>query len=183
MSINWRQQFFEVMNCKGVAINSGDGNITVKGNVTSETLDPIIVFWAANPTELRGSYSGSGLPYATPDQAYDRTPNYGAVRAADGYFEFKVQSPSAYYAALGTVYVNPHVHIKVCENDKEDHHVIQLGEGAPFRTLTYPAARSNENFYDQKNLPIRSQEQILYDSAYPDTNKTPDNFWGLRPAR
>lgn len=180
---NWRQQFFEAMNCKGVALNAGDGNITIKGNVASETSDPIIVFWAANPVELRSSFHGSGFPFANPAQAYDRTTNFGAVRASNGYFEFKVQTPSAYYAALGTHYVNPHVHIKVCENGKEDHHIIQLGEGVPFRTLTYPIARSNTSFYDHNNLPIRSQEQILYDSAYPDTHNTPENFWGLRPAR
>ena len=32
-----------------------------------------------------------------------------------------------------------------------------------------------------QTLPVRSQEQILRDSAYPKKNKMPKNFWGLTP--
>ena len=86
--------------------------------------------------------------------------------------------------------MNPHIYIKVCEGINNDGsvHSIKLGNGAPFRSLTYPpqnkgdAARCSPNFYATGHkLPIRTQEQILVDSGYPETNKMPPNFWGLRP--
>ena len=51
--------------------------------------------------------------------------------------------------------------------------------------LTYPpsqpktAARANPRFYSGRTeLPMRTQEQILRDSGYPENNKMPANFWG-----
>jgi hypothetical protein len=190
MSVNWRQKFFEKLNCQGVTLSSGNGDVVVRGTVQSKTLDPVIVFWAANPADYRTSFSGSGFPFASPSQAYDKTPNSGAVRAVNRAFEFRIKMPNAYYAALGSVYVAPHVNIKVCENGEDDkHHVVDLGEGVPYRTLTYPSLpvdkpRISPMFYCQPELPtVRSQEQILRDSAYPLNHETKPNFWGTRPAR
>lgn len=189
MSVNWRQQFFNKISCQGVTLHNGKGDVTVRGTVQSNSLDPVIVFWAPNPPDYRASFSGSGLPFASPNQAFDRTPNYGAVRANNGQFEFKLKFPNAYYAGLGSMYIPPHVHVKVCENGVEDkHHVIELGEGVPYRTLTYPSPPSDKPrvspmFYCQPNLPVRSQEQVLRDSAYPSTHQMDSDFWGLRPPR
>lgn len=188
MSVNWRQQFFDKITCQGVTLNNGDGNVTVRGTVQSKTIDPIIVFWAANPPDYRSSFSGSGLPFANPLQAYDKTPNYGAVRANNGHFEFKIKYPNAYHAGLGTLYIPPHVNVKVCENGEQDkHHIIELGQGVPYRSLTYPTVgnkpRIGPMFYCQPNLPIRTQEQILLDSGYPSDHVMNDDFWGLRPPR
>ena len=72
--------------------------------------------------------------------------------------------------------------------DSEDFHTIQIDDGIPFRTLTYPsppskAPRDSPMFYycGRNKLPIRSQEKVLRDSGYPSVNKMPDNFWGLKP--
>jgi hypothetical protein len=168
-------------------LNNGDGNVTVRGTVQSKTLNPVIVFWAPNPPDYRSSFSGSGLPFANPGQAYDKTPNYGAVRAMGRQFEFKIKNPNAYYAGLGTLYIPPHVNVKVCEDGETDkHHVIELGQGVAYRSLTYPSGnkpRIGPMFYSQPNLPVRGQEQILKDSAYPSDNVASDDFWGLRPSR
>lgn len=188
MSVNWRQQFFDKITCQGVTLNNGDGNVTVRGTVQSHAMDPVIVFWASNPPDYRASFSGSGLPFANPGQAYDKTPNYGAVRAVNKQFEFKIKLPNAYYAGLGSLYIPPHVNIKVCEPGAADkHHVVELGQGVPYRSLTYPdfgnKPRIGSMFYCQPNLPVRSQEQILKDSAYPSEHVMNDDFWGLRPPR
>ena len=38
------------------------------------------------------------------------------------------------------------------------------------------------NLYCNSNqLPVRGQEQVLRDGGYPEVNKMPDNFWGLKP--
>ena len=87
---------------------------------------------------------------------------------------------------LGSVYVEPCVHIKVCEEGGDNKvHRIALGNGIPFRMLTYPpslpntAARKNPMFYSgRQDLPMRNQEQLLRESGYPQENIMPSNFWG-----
>lgn len=186
---NWRQLFFNKLNCQGVVEYNGDGDVTVKGTVNSVSSNPLVVFWAPNPPDFRTSFSGSGLPFSTPSQAFDKTPNYGAVRAINGNFEFKLKYPNAYYTGLGTLYIPPHVVVKVCEEGQEDKiHQISLGEGVPYRTLTYTSPptkrpRVDADFYNHFGLPVRSQEQILRDSAYPSGHVMNDDFWGLRPPK
>jgi hypothetical protein len=188
MSVNWRQHFFNKLNCQGVTLNNGNGSVTVRGTVNSNSSNPVIVFWAPNPPDFRSSFSGSGLPFASPSQAYDKTPNHGAVRAVNRQFEFNIKYPNAYYAGLGTLHIPPHVNIKVCDEGAADkHHVIELGEGVPYRSLTYPQnqmkPRLSPMFYCQPGLPVRTQEQILRDSAYPSKHEMDQDFWGLRPPR
>ena len=88
--------------------------------------------------------------------------------------------PNAYYTGLGTYYQPPHVHLRICEgNGKSKLQTIKLGDGIPFRMLTYPLHLHQEVaqcFIGMEKLPVRSQEQILRDSGYPSTNKMPDNF-------
>ena len=88
---------------------------------------------------------------------------------------------------MGTIYIPPHVKL-VLFNDKNkqigDIKNVELGEGIPFRTLTWPEQRNwniGPLFYQNNNLKVRTQDQILLDSAYPSVNKVPDNFWGLTP--
>ena len=63
-------------------------------------------------------------------------------------------------------------------------HTIKLGNGIPFRMLTYPPSydsvpRVNPHFYSGRdNLVHRTQAQILKDSAFPSKNEMPSNFWG-----
>ena len=188
MCDDWRKIYFKKYSCEGMVLDSGYGDMIVRGTVNSKSENPTIIFWAANPPTYVTSYSGSGLPYHDPIQAYDRTPNKGAVIAKNRKFEFAVKYPNAYYTGLGTDYQPPHVHIRVCEENGDSKlHTINLGDGIPFRLLTYPpppgsAPRSGPMFYSgMDKLPIRTQEQICRDSGYPSVNKMPKNFWGLVP--
>ena len=187
MSAEWRQKLFNKDICQGVVLNEGNGDITVSGTVKSNTSNPVVVFWAPNPPTYSTSYSGSGLPYPNPDVAYNKTPNTGAVRAIDRKFTFKIKYPNAYYIGLGSLYVPPSVHIKVCEPGMDDKFFsLKVDEGIPYRTLTYPAPpskkpRDGPMFYSSEPQEVRSQETILRQSGYPTTNEMPDNFWGLKP--
>lgn len=171
--------------CEGVTEDSGNGEYSVNGH-TDAPDGSMIVFWAPNPPNYNGSYSGSGLPFPSPTIAFDNTPNKGAVRVQGGQFRFQIHFPNSFYAGLGTYYVSPQVYYKICGNSGQDSkvHAITLGDGIPFRTLTYPpppntAPRRNCMFYGGRDsLPVRTQEQILRDSGYPDKNLIPDNFWG-----
>ena len=191
MSYDWRKLHFDDDFCKGVFETQKDGNITVTGNLKIDKPNVKIVFWAANPPDFNFSFSGSGLPFHSPDQAFTNMINIGST-VTDGFaFNFKLFYPNSYYVGLGSVYVPPQVYIKICDPDiKSEVQVIQLGDGIPYRTLTYPAPPSKNNrssplFYTNKNVTFRNQEQILRDSAYPSFNirppKMPDNFWGLKP--
>ena len=190
MSEDWRKIYFKKYSCEGVVMDSGFGDLIVKGTVKSKTTNPTIIFWAACPPTYTTSYTGSALPYHDPEQAYDRTPNKGAIVAENGRFEFTLKYPNSYYTGLGTNYQAPRVHIRVCEKNGDSKlNTISLGDGAPFRTLSYPpppngAPRSGPEFYGNEHLlPVRTQEQILIDGGYPPINKMPPNFWGLRPPR
>lgn len=186
MCDNWKKDYSNQHSCDGVVLDSGDGEYIVKGHINTKTPNATVLFWASNPPTYTTSYSGSGLPFPSADIAYENTPNRGAVKSSGGHFTFRVRYPNAYYMGLGSVYVEPCVHIKVCEEGGDNKvHKIALGKGIPFRMLTYPpsfpntAARKNPMFYaGRDNLPIRNQEQILRESGYPGENKMPANFWG-----
>jgi len=171
--------------CEGIIKQNDDGEYLVRGSIMNGPTDALVTYWAANPPTFSTSYAGSSLPYANPLMAYENTPNKGSVRAYNGNFEFRVNYPNSYYAGLGTVYVKPHVNIKICENGQI--HKIELGDGVPFRTLSYappPSTypRYSPLFYKGKEkLPVRTQEQILRSASYPDKNAYPTNFWGLKP--
>jgi hypothetical protein len=194
---NWRELFFDKSLCQGVVANEGNGNIIVRGTLKQGKPNSKLLFFAANPAEnpnLRDKqgFSNSGLPFPNPDIAFHNTSNVGAVNAVNGKFTIKLNYPNAYYVGLGSLYIPPHLHLKLCEPGLDGKiHSIKLGEGVPYRTLTHPAPpslnfRVSPLFYNNK-MPIRSQERILRDSAYPEYNtippKIPDNFWGLRPPR
>ena len=185
--MNWREKLFNEKKCKGVIYNEGDGDIIVSGTVNSNIDNPNIIFWAPSPADHLTSYSGSGLPFPNAEMAYENTPNKGMVKAKNKSFSFRLKYPNAYYAHLGTLYISPLVNIKVCDSINEHSFItINIDQGIPYRTLTYPSPPgknpySSPLFFHTPEKEVRSQEQILRDSSYPKENKTPDNWWGLKP--
>ena len=186
MCDNWRKRYFEKYPCNGEIYDNGNGSVLIRASVKSKTPNPDIIYWAPNPPNYRTSYSGSALPYPNPSIAYDNTPNRGKVKANNRSFEIKIKYPNSYYSGLGNVYMQPHIHFKICENGcNSEVYTLKLGEGVPFRLLTYPsppktAPRCSPMFYyGRDRYPVRTQEQILVDSGYPSEDKMPDNFWGL----
>lgn len=177
-------------NCNCDIEYTNEGSVVLSGVVNGVQSDSYIIFWAANPPDYHTGFTGSGLPYPNYEIAYENTPNKGTLKLNnDGTFKFSIRYPSAYYAGLGSYYVKPHINIQInSQNSIGKTHVIPLGEGIPFRTLTYPpvpetAPRTSPMFYSgREKLPLRTQEQVLRDSAYPDKLETPSNFWGLRPS-
>jgi len=148
-----------------------------------------VQYWAANPPTWVQSFAGSGMPYANEEMAYQNTPNVGKVEMGKtGKFRFRLMFPNSYYKHLGKDYVRPHV--KLLFRDEGGNMIgkitcITLGEGIPYRSLTWPRKR-NWNigpmfFCGRENLPVRTQAQILVDSGYPCKNMEAPNFWGLRP--
>ena len=188
----WRSKFFTKDLCEGIIENKGDGNIEVTGKLKILNKSAKVIYWAANPPDFGVSFSGSGLPFPSPEVAFQNTKNIGAVKANNGIFKIKLSYPSAYYVALGSLYVPPHLHIKICEEGINNFISIKIGAGIPYRTLTHPAPpslnpRVDATFYNNEELTVRSQEQILRDGGYPEYGtippEIPSNFWGKRPPR
>lgn len=177
------QSFFQHAYCSGVVISSNDQNrdLLIRGTVNESVKDNLIYYVAAAPPDYRATFTGSGLPFANPVQAFDTTPNVGSLTLNNNKFELSIMYPNAYYTDLGTVYNPPTLYVYYINRQGQQRTIdIQLSEGIPFRKLTYPNGRTSASFYNM-DLPVRSQEEILRDSAYPATNKEPENFWGLRP--
>ena len=128
----WRSKFFNKELCEGVIENKGDGNIEITGKLKIAKNKAKVVYWAANPPDFNVSFSGSGLPYPSPEMAFQNTKNIGAVTAEDGIFKIRLFYPSAYYVALGSLYVPPHVHLKICEEGYNKYFSIKIGAGVPY---------------------------------------------------
>jgi len=170
-------------------IKNNDGSLLIYGNINkSFDVDKVYVkYTAANPPTYSSNFAGSGLPYPNEDIAYDSTPNRGIVEVINKKFEINLKYPNSYYINMGSEFVIPHAKIVLVDannNELADVKIVYLGDGIPFRSLTWPVQRSWNNgpmFYKNNDLPVRTQYQILLDSAYPSTNKVPNNFWGLMP--
>lgn len=167
-------------------IKNNDNSLLISGNVdlNSNSEKYYIKYTAANPPTYSSNYSGSGLPYPTEDIAFDNTPNRGVVEVKDGKFSFRLNYPNSYYINMGSVYIEPNVKLVLVDKNNTiigDNKVLNLGNGVPFRRLSRNPKNTSCLFFKNNNLPVRTQYEILLDSAYPLINKEPNNFWGLMP--
>ena len=139
-----------------------------------------VSYIAAQSPDYLQSYTGAGLPFPDAISAYENTRNSGKFQPRSRKFSIKLQFPNSYYSHLGTRLIPPHVRLTIFHNSESKVEFIELGENAPFRTLSYqskPVPRMTPNFYDRSHLKQqRSQESILRASGYQ--LKTPSNFWG-----
>jgi hypothetical protein len=168
--------------------NNNKNAFVVSGKLNYPTSRKLYIkYSAANPPTYNSNFSGSGLPYPSEEVAFENTPNRGVVPIINGEFNFSIRYPNSYYINMGTVYIEPHVKLTIVDKDNNtigETKSVNLGQGIPFRTLTWPVQRDwNKGplFYKTNNDIVRSQYQILLDSAYPSKNITPQNFWGMTP--
>lgn len=179
----------------GTIIYHNCDEVTVHGQIKDNVKSGRILYRAANPIDKRSSLSGSGLPFANAEQAFENSPNTEEIELnMNNSFTLDLLMPNSYYVGLGTVMIPPSLFIEYHDGTERKSVTILLNNHLPYKTLTYPistehASRNNSLFYDTGRLPSRSQEQILYDSAYPSTESgsvypmLPNNFWGTKPPR
>lgn len=183
---------FEPMNIKLMKNEEGDYIITgkIKGSLSKyiSQNDVLLKYWASNSPTFSSSYSGSGLPYPNEKIAFENSDNIGTVKLSNGSFLIKLNYPNSYYSKLGSEYVPPQIKLRLINSKGvalSEIYKINLGDGIPYRSLTWSHLRNwNDGplFYKNTNLQIRTQEQILRDSAYPSKNEEYPNFWGSRPS-
>lgn len=185
----WIQTEKQLELCKVNIIKNNENHYLVVNGSLNPTLSDLstknklfIKYWAASSPTYNGSFSGSGLPFPSEEIAFQGTKNYGVVPVENGKFSLSIRYPNSYYK--DSVLIPPQIKMKVCNHENIPVSPIQqvnLGESIPFRRLNYQQNRSIM-FYKNDNLPVRSQEQILLDSAYPLKNIEPPNFWGMTPS-
>ena len=147
----------------------------------------VVKYWAASPPTYTTSYSGSALPFPNKEVAFENTFNQGIIHINNGKFTINIQYPNSYYDNMGNLYVPPQINFKVCDLNNKDVskiYTINLGNGVPFRSLTYPELLKRNpgpDFYENFNLLPRTQAQIISNNSYPSKNKEPTNFWGTLP--
>ena len=180
------KSFFDTQFCFGESYRVNDTDLVINGTLKGISGVNEIKYIASAPANYRTSFPGSGLPFPSAHTAINDTMNKGTTSVgASGNFTIKIKYPNSYYTGLGTVKVPPTVYCKYNVNGQEKNFQITLGEGIPYRRLTYPIEkrpRNSATFYeDGWKMPVRTQEQILKDSGYPIYNKESDTFWGLKP--
>ena len=173
-----QKQSFDLDSCQGVVYVQDDGLLTVEGKFKSGPWNGRVLYWAPVPAHHGASFSGSGLPFATPEHAFENTPNKGVVSYRFRRFKFQICMPNAYYRMLGSVYVPPHFVFK--RETRAKLFNVVLDQRILFRSLTYPSLRVNSSFYGGRDqLPIRTQEEIIRSSHYG--LPMPKHFWGVKP--
>ena len=193
MCSKWSKIYKKFPNCNIMLMKNPYGNYVINGRLNgnlsnlAKTERLVVKYWAANKPTYSNSFSGSGLPYPNEKIAFENTDNTGIVEVKNGAFSINIHYPNSYYTNLGKKYIPPQLKIKFCNKENiavTNVQKINLGQGVPFRSLTWPNLRNwntGPMFYCNKNLPVRTQAQILKSYAYPSTNKEPLNFWGQDP--
>ena len=175
-------------NISGEGVNArisrdSEGRVSVTGNIYHFANAPIQIRWIApNGPHRSFSFSGSGLPYANAEQAFEGTPNKGLISSPDGSFSLVLNTlPSAYYTGLGSTYVPPVLMFDANTDDKQNFrtHIFLSEIGVPYRWIsgapsgTKVANDDEQNgrsmFYNgRESLQLfRNQEDLLRHKAYP----------------
>lgn len=142
------------------------GRIMDEGGVDGGRL----TYLAAAPPDRGGSFSGSGMPFASAEQAFFNSPNSGEAHvSADGTFELRLsKAPNSYYAGVGTVLVPPFVYLAYkCHGTPHTASVKLAEEAVPFRFLTYPSQRGGPMFYYKPEPLAQTQERLFRATGFP----------------
>lgn len=165
-------------------IIEGNWNVvSVRGTIL-DTVKGTVQFLASAPVP-RNSYSSAGIPFGNKDMAFDNTPNRGEFEGNT--FHINLLTPNAYHLdedGAGNNLIQPELMLKYRNGNEEKVIRIPLGNAYPYRFQNWPKLweQDKAKFYGGGwQLPVRTQEQILRDSAYPTTNEMPPNHWGLKP--
>lgn len=158
--------------------------LTINVSSIEEPIDNKTIFYrAAGPPNYMSTYSGSGLPFYSREQAMFNTPNKGKVKLnTNDEAVIKLYYPNSYNENLGNVLIKPHVTLFYYSNSILVEKQIFLSKGVQFRSLSHPFKRNGPGFYNN-SIPTQTQESILRLSQYPSTDLHYENFWGGKPAK
>ena len=154
----------------------------IRGEIKETVKNKQISYNAANIPDYRASFSGSALPFPNQTIAFENSTK-GIVKLNNmNRFEIMFGVPNSYYRNLGSILVKPTLYIQYNNGFVDINTSIVLRKEISHRLLTYPSERTNPMFYNNVyQLPVRSQEQILRESAYKLIENS-ESFWDRKPA-
>jgi hypothetical protein len=166
-----------------ISFTSNKRFVRIDGKVLDNVMNSKLSFIASSPPDRHASFTGSGLPFPSAKHAFEGTPNTGIISLPSAKsFSIEMETPNAYYAGLGSLYIYPSIYFRYHNGQEEKEKTLTIYEGIPYRSLTYPWQRTSCRFYTpMRELPVRSQEEILRQSAYPQNVQVPAQFWNGKP--
>lgn len=138
-------------------INDNNYDIEIDIQLQNISNNTKINYIAAAPADTMTNFSGSGLPYASSEQAYYDTPNKGTVNVINNKVTIRLLKPNSYYIDFNKIQV-PHVLLLI--GNKQIADILIKTESINNRSLQY------NNIFNIKNKTISSQEDILRSNDY-----------------
>ena len=137
----------------------------MRGTVSPLPQDMTIRWVAAAPADRRTSFSGSGIPFASEQQAFERRQSGTACVAKNGGFSVTLSAPNSYHVSSSERPLPPRLFV-FWEAECGSHKLaIPIDDAAvPGRSLRSPVGP-----YDISYPDVQSQETYLRSSAYPHT--------------
>jgi hypothetical protein len=145
--------------------NADNNTIFISGSVLYPSLYSEMIVIAANPIDRMMNYSGSGLPFPSPEIAFEGTPNMHVI-GSDGVINVTFTRPNSYYA-IGAERIEPSVFVKLNTNKESDPVTVQfkLTDLYPLKSVYYRKEREELGplFYEKKAeiIGVRSQYEII----------------------
>lgn len=167
-------------------IDKEQRTVTLRGTGTGGVHVDRVDLIAPAPADFNSSFSGSGLPFPRLEDAMWGTPNY-APNVDRASWQVTFEYPNAFMTNMGSERVPPTVFIRMeTQHDGTVYDAVELPDMFPYRSLTYPERRKQEQamFYDNMaSLPTRgSQYEAVLSSAFCLFDTYPPNHWGQRPS-
>lgn len=137
-------------------------NISIECEIKEETLDNKIYYFAANTPDRLLNFSGSGLPFASREMAFEGSPNIGRKVLNNGNKKFTLNllRPNSYYNEDYLI-VEPEVIIKYLLKNKNTRVLnIPIDNKIPHRYLLM-------NKKEEEFKKIETQEKKLLRNQYP----------------
>lgn len=146
---------------------------TVKGRASPLPDDMQVRWISAAPPDRRTSFSGSGLPFSSQDQAYHSAQTGVAQVDPSGAYTISLQVPNSYHVRSSEHPVPPQVVIEWFHKGRSYTETIGVEHGTePSRSLRSPCSDYRASFSD-----VRTQEDYLRTLKYsgPD-GESPHEF-------
>lgn len=121
-----------------------------------------LYYIAAAPADVRTTFTGSGLPFISVDQAFCGTPNSGVVDAPAKRVVLELSHPNKVYE-MSVMCIPPSVFLMYTSNGEKQYHQVKLSDYAyPSRDVLYTKQEPRDFTL------VKTQEEYLLETAYPE---------------